>query len=151
MDSLIDFIKNFHPSDFGLGLWEILMIIVLAIAALILISWIVSFLPSRIGDSIKTIVRRTFSIISYILIVLIVLIVLIILNAILTGEYGNVLIIGLLIVASKVDYFYKLYDNFVDKRVNKEGEKNIPCLYSPASIKIYDPKAIFPFITNQRL
>ncbi len=114
MDSVIDFIKNFRPPNLGLGLWDILVIVGLVIVGLILINWIISFLPIRTGNLIKTIVKLSFNVLSYGLIVLIVL------NAILTGDYGNVFVIAVLVVSTKIDYWYKLYDNFVDKKINKE-------------------------------
>jgi len=114
MDAITEFIKNFHPSHWGLGLWEFLAIIGLAFVGLILITWLVSFLPTRTAELIRAIVRWTLAVVSFALTLLVVL------NAILTREYSGLFIIILLMVSSRIDHWYKLYDNFVDRQVNKE-------------------------------
>ena len=114
MDSIINFIKNFHPSQLGLRLWDVLLLIGITVAVIILIHWLTSFFPPRTRDSIKGVIRWTSNIIAHALIVLLTL------NAILTGDYTNIFVIALLFVSSKLDYWYKLYDNFVDRQVNKE-------------------------------
>src|SRR6478609_3761832 len=114
MDSVIDFVKKFHPSSLGLGLWNILAIVGLTLVGLVLINWTVSFLPSRTGDLIKKVVRQTFNLAYYGLIVLITL------NAIFTGDYGYFLVVVFLFISSKIDYLYKLYDDFVDRKINRD-------------------------------
>ena len=118
MDVIIDFIKNFHPSKLGLGLWEILAITALTLMSLVLTNWLVSFLPTRKANLIMAIVRQTFNVAYYGAMVLVFL------NAILTGDYEYVIILMFIlaafIVSSKIDYWYKLYDSFMDKRINKE-------------------------------
>jgi len=117
VDSVIDFIKKFHPSTLELGPWEILAIVGLIIVGLVLTHWIVSFLPTHTGNLVKVILTRTLSIVSYGFIILMIL------NAILTRDYGSILVVILLWVSSRIDYWYKLYDNFVDKRMDRGSEK----------------------------
>ena len=114
MDAVTEFIKKFHPSNLGLGLWDLLAIAALIIVGLVLGNWIISFFPKPTSDLIRATAKRILSFLSYVLVVLAAL------NAILIGNYGHVLALVLLAVSTRIDYWYKLYDNFVDKRINRD-------------------------------
>jgi len=112
-DAIITFIKDFRPSNFNLGLGECLIIFGLLVLGAILGNRIISILPPNLAAPIRTITRIIFKLAFYSFILLILL------NAILTGEYGNIFVIGIMYAASKIDYWYKLYDDFVDRKIKK--------------------------------
>lgn len=115
MNKIIDFTRNFHPSKLGLGLWDMLLIVCFILAGLILIKWLVSFCSPQTATLARTVFKWTM--ITFACFVAL----FILLNAVLTGDYGNVFVAFILILASKIDHWYKLYDNFVDRRINRDS------------------------------
>lgn len=115
MQKIIDFIRDFQPSNLNLGWGELVLYAGGLIVILVLINWMISFLPEHSGNLIRTIVKVALNVLSYSFISLIIL------NAILTDDYGNVFIMVVIVAAIKIDYWYRLYDKFVDRKMNKDS------------------------------
>jgi hypothetical protein len=117
MDRITDFIKNFHPSLFGLDPWDMWIGFGLMIIIFILLNWVTSFLQPTTGQRIKKILAIVF----YSL--FIGLLVFALLNSLLTERYDRLTIVIFILILPYlkrlVGNFYKRYDDLVDRLTNK--------------------------------
>jgi hypothetical protein len=115
---MIDFIRDFKPSNWGWSLADLIIFVGIVVLTLVSINWILSFLKPRPASLVKKMINVLTNCLFFGLLIIMVL------NAILTKDYRNILMSIFVLVALKLNYWssyvYKLYDNFIDKKINKD-------------------------------
>lgn len=113
METIIDFIKEFQLSKYGLDVLDMLNILGMILGSFILAYGLTAFLPAVTAVRLKKILLRVVSSILYGVIIFMML------NALLTKDYGK---LAVLIFSASVTYlrrgvelFYETYDKLVDK------------------------------------
>lgn len=117
MSELLSFIKEFHPSSYGIGFWEIVIVCALMIVISVIVNKLSLFLQPSTARRVNVVVSILFNSIFFGVIILAAL------NASLNSNYER---LGILIFISLLPYlrtwtwtFYKKYDLLVDKLINK--------------------------------
>jgi cytochrome b561 len=117
MDRIIDFIKTFKLSLFGLDTWDLWIGFGIIILIFVFANWLTSFLQPTTGQRIKKILTIVFYSVFFGVMILIIL------NSLLTENYDRltVMVFVLIIPYLKrwMEEFYKRYDRFVDRITDK--------------------------------
>jgi hypothetical protein len=118
MEQVINFIKDFRLSSYGLEIWDMWLIFGILIITFALGNWIISSSAKLRASGLKRWLTFSFYTIFYGVMTFMIL------NSILTNNYGRltVLIFSTIIpyLGKWIDNFYKRYDNLVDKVVDKK-------------------------------
>ena len=117
MNEAIDFIKNYDPINFGFGLWDLPVFIGAVILSFVIFKIISKILPSKIQPYFSKIGNWIFWIFAIIHIVFLLL------KAMLTNDYWTILVLSIFLIPiftriKSIDDLFKMYDNFVDKRIS---------------------------------
>ena len=122
METVLDFIKDFRLSTYGLDAQDIWIIAGVLIVSFILANVLISFLPTRTAGRLKKILTVVVFWMLYGVIIFLML------NAFLTKDYEKLAaLIFVLIVPylrRGVDLFYETYDNLVDKVTGGRRKEN---------------------------
>jgi hypothetical protein len=117
MDRITDFIRNFDPSLFGLGPWDIWIGLAVIVLNYIVLNWLTSFLQPTRGQRIKKVLAIVFNT------VFIGIPVFVLLNSLLTERYDRLTVMIFILILPflkrLVGNFYKRYDELVDRLTNK--------------------------------
>ena len=113
MTRIIDFIKDFELSTYGLSVGHMWIIFGCIIIGFIVANWLASFLQSSTTIRVRRILTILLNSIFYGVVVFMIL------NAFLLNDYGRLTILiftsSLPYLRQWMDKFYKAYDNAVDK------------------------------------
>jgi hypothetical protein len=86
-----------------------LVIFGLILLSFIIVNVLMKYLPKKIGKFLeKTIIWISYG-----------FVILLILGAILSKEYWNLLIIFIILIAQRINGWFKRYDSFVDRKIDK--------------------------------
>jgi hypothetical protein len=112
MNEAIDFVKNYDPINFGFGLWDLPIFISSVILSLVIFSYISKKLPLNIKPYFSKI-GRLFSCL---------FVAFLFLKAVLNKDYWTILVLSIFLIPiftkiKRIDDLFKMYDDFVDKRI----------------------------------